>query len=433
MQQFSSKRKYHPLVILFYSSGMLTYQQKQDIPKSTRADWNHFNNEENYGFDWVEKYMNQFDDIKQIYSKQYLYSATRFMCNLSSGYDSLINTVVSKKKLLAENSSFIVESIERMNKKFKLNIKSACKLFKVDINWYYRQKNKTTCNKNIFNSCFRQRPNQLTYNEVRNISDLMSAPENSHKNKTTIYYEGIRNEIIAFGKTTFFKYCRQLGYTRLPKLPVKARKGFKSTKPFEALHIDVTFVPILNGGVQKVAFVKDNYSTALLHYGSTEESADSEFIKTLLEETFIKYKLYEHPDNISIISDGGSENKGAVLEWVASLVTPPMVKKITAHTPDFPFSNNMSESTHRIYKSEFMQSKLSADKDKHEKDLTRFFDYYNTKRFPTLLFGLSPKEVLDGAQIDRHLFSEKIAIAKLSRLETNRNFNQCEALQGYGM
>ena len=64
-----------------------------------------------------------------------------------------------------------------------------------------------------------------------------------------------------------------------------------------------------------------------------------------------------------------------------SINAPPVVKKITAMTAEFPFSNAMSEITHRIYKSEFMGGKHSEDLALHIASLNDFMEYYNYNRY----------------------------------------------------
>ena len=71
--------------------------------------------------------------------------------------------------------------------------------------------------------------------------------------------------------------------------------------------MDITIVNTVEDGVQKVAFVKDNFSRGILHYTSTSEKAGSEFIKNLFAETFEKYNLLNAIKPINILSDGGSE------------------------------------------------------------------------------------------------------------------------------
>ena len=64
--------------------------------------------------------------------------------------------------------------------------------------------------------------------------------------------------------------------------------------------MDITLVPTLHDGMQKVAFVKDNYSGALLHCRSTDRKAGGEFIRDLFQETFKMYNLYDCKINIGL-------------------------------------------------------------------------------------------------------------------------------------
>jgi transposase InsO family protein len=207
---------------------------------------------------------------------------------------------------------------------------------------------------------------------------------------------------------------------------MKRKKGFRASRVFEWLHVDITLVQTVNDGVQRVAFVKDNYSKAILGYTSTDGSAGSQFISTLFEEAFQQYDLPNAAEAINILSDGGSENKGSLLEWINQLEAPPVVRKITANTPEFEFSNSMAESTHSIFKTEFMRRKHSVDKPQHLKDLERFVHYYNHQRFPCEHLGYTPMEVLEGTRPNRHLFSEQIAEARKYRVLKNQVFNECQ-------
>ena len=110
---------------------------------------------------------------------------------------------------------------------------------------------------------------------------------------------------------------------------------------------------------------------------------------------------------------------------INQIKAPPVVRKLTAKTPDFPFSNNMSESTHSIYKSEFMRGSYSLDAKQHIKDLERFMVYYNLERYPSEHFGLRPSEVLHGEKPDKYRFKVQIQKAKEERVRKNSVFNEC--------
>ena len=88
----------------------------------------------------------------------------------------------------------------------------------------------------------------------------------------------------------------------------------------------------------------------------------------------------------------------------------------------------MAESTHSIYKSEFLQKKHSLDIDQHFQHLDEFMEYYNHHRYPFEHFGLTPHEVLDGQTPCKFRFREQIKNRQKERLEENRVFNGCPAL-----
>ena len=85
----------------------------------------------------------------------------------------------------------------------------------------------------------------------------------------------------------------------------------------------------------------------------------------------------------------------------------------------------MAESTHSIYKTEFLQGKHSVDKEDHLKNIKSFFTYYNEERYPFKLYGLTPLEVLNGEKPDKARFKKRIKQAQKEHLEENRSFNVC--------
>lgn len=132
---------------------------------------------------------------------------------------------------------------------------------------------------------------------------------------------------------------------------------------------------------------------------------------------------------INILTDGGPENKGEFTTWVNHFNAPPIVTKITARTVDFPLSNSMAESTHSIYKTEFLRGQVSRTVKNHLDSLERFVEYYNYQRYPTNLFGLCPMEVVAGNIPDKDSFKQQIAEAKLNRTLANNAFNKCDSVQ----
>ena len=419
------KRTYHPFIIVLYTSNMLNHEQLAQIPKTTKHNWNKFSHEDCYGYDWAIDYIKQFEEIKEVFASKFLFSSLRFLAMTRQGYLHILGELANHKKLLKRHASKIITSIEYLANFTGVTVISACKYYGVSKDWYYSEKRKLVCNVSPFKSCYKQYPNQLTRNEVVTIENLVGNPIHFGKTKTTLYYHALNHDIVTCGKSTFLKYVNALGYIKPKRFKQPKKMGFRASRIFEWLHVDITNIYTQEDGVQKVAFVKDNYSKAILHYKSTNEKAGSNFIATLFKETFTKYELLAQYNPISILSDGGSENKGELLNWVEEIKAPPVVTKITAQTKEFPFSNSMSESTHRIYKTEFMRGKLSLNQQIHLQDLQRFEYYYNYERYPTELYGYTTMEIIKGKIPDKKRFKKQIREARNSRVVANQKFNNC--------
>lgn len=85
----------------------------------------------------------------------------------------------------------------------------------------------------------------------------------------------------------------------------------------------------------------------------------------------------------------------------------------------------MAESTHSIYKTEFLKKEIVPNKELHLKSLERFVEYYNHERYPTELYGYTPMEIIAGKIPDKHKFKQQIAEARIKRIKTNQEFNLC--------
>lgn len=407
---------------------MLDVEQLENIPKNTRNNWDKFKHESYDCDEWIQPYLKNFEDIRDVYTRAHLYKTMKTIVSISNGYRKVLSEITKHKKTLKNNADTIVNSIDKLIKVSNIKTKRACSFYGVSKEWYYREKRKIRCSLSTFKLCYKQHPNQLTQNESIAIEQVIFNPSNFGKTKTTLYYLALEKQIISCAKSTFCKYATALGYQK-PKFKNKiTKKGFRATRLFEWLHVDVTFVPTLEGGMQKVAFVKDNFSKGLLHYKSTSDKADSNFIAQLFQETFDKHNLFNCPNPINVLSDGGSENKGEFLSWIKHIKAPPMVSKITARINEFPFSNSMAESTHSIYKTEFLKKQLSKNIGEHLKNLENFFAYYNESRFPTELYGLTPQDVINGKTPNKYLYSEAIKQARKERVLVNQNFNNCPIL-----
>jgi hypothetical protein len=423
-----TNNRYHPLVILLYHSNMLSIKQIENIPRSTRYRWDKFEHQDYYGTEWADSYVNQFEQIKQVYARKNLYRTVKFLCTMSQGFENIMDGVQSKNKVLRENAIQFTRSIKQFSKLSRQPISKVLRLFGSNNDWYYRNREKQGCKISPIDKCYKQHPSQLTIEEVNIIENALNIPENRRKTKVSVYYQLLDQGKFFCSLSTFMKYARFFRDNYKKPKNKKKSSSFNATKPFEWLHIDIMLVPTTEDGFQKVAFVKDNYSKAILNSSTTDGKAGSLFIKNLLEDTYLAYDMYNLKHDINIVSDGGSENKGLVLDWMDEIQTPPVVRKLTANTDEFPFCNNMSESTHRIYKSEFLRGKMTQNKLEHLRNIKDFMIYYGHERYPSDHYGLTVTEVLNGEIPDKHKYQKEIRAAQLERYQFNINFNQCPTM-----
>ena len=221
-----SKRNYHPLIIILFTSGMLSTQELNELPRTTKYNWKHFNHDNYFGHQWAENYIKQFDDIKDVFQSKFTAHAIKTILKTRRGFYNMLGELVHHKNLLKQHASSIITSIEDMAKFSNVTIVKACKFYGISKDWYYAQKRKVSCSTSLFKQCYRQYPNQLTLKEVTNIEFLVKDSENAKKPTTTIYYNAIRKNLIACGLTTFRKYAKALGHIKSKPIRAKAKEGF---------------------------------------------------------------------------------------------------------------------------------------------------------------------------------------------------------------
>lgn len=413
------KRCYHPLVIFFFYSEMLSEKLLAEIPYTTKKYWSSFNHADLYGFSWVEEFYSDHKNFQKIAKRRIIFQAAIICCRTLDCFSSLFSKARGFKSTLKKNKKMVIETIDYLV--LKMPLEKACRVFRVSTNLYYRWKNKLHCTASILNLCFKSHPFQLSIKEVTTIRNAVNDSENYHKPGSTVYFELHRENKLGCSRPSFYKY-KNLTYEAPKKyLSAEKRFAFRASKVFEYLHIDTTFFMTENGK-RRVAFVKDNKSKAIL-YKAILDNGKSDFIRDLLHMAFERFDLFRHPDPISIISDDGSENKGEVIRWVNEIKTA-QVRKLIAGK-DFPFTNAMSESTHHLFKTFFAPGKIYADDEHLQNDLNDFENFVNYGWFPIEHGGFSPMEVINGAIPDGNRFKEQIKLARKQRYLDNKNGKFC--------
>jgi hypothetical protein len=422
MQKTITKRSYHPLVPFLFHTNSLSENQLKAIPKTTRDYWKQTKLCELHGQEWVSHLSDSFEDFEKIQKRKIIFKSARLCVKIFSTVETLYSNIKVRKRIWKKHTPLIIETIDYLAKEMKLS--KACRVFNITTHKYYRDKNKLFCTASILNLCFKTHPHQLTIAETSAISQAINHPDSFNKTISTIWYGMLRKGDFFCGRSTFYKYTKLLSPLVKKVDYFLPSKTFSASRILEYIHIDTTFLPTMNDGYLRVVILKDNYSKFLLHFGIVE-SGHSKWIADLLKVAFNKYHLSNYKDKINIVSDGGSENKGDVIEWINKMDNT-HIRKLTAKTSTFDFTNNEIESTFHILKNKFLKGVKIKDKDQLKILLEKFQHYNNNERYPGKLYGLTPHEVFNGEVINKYRFKESIKASAKMRHIKNRNGRFCD-------
>ncbi len=333
----------------------------------------------------------------------------------------MCSSIKAYKKALKNNALTVVQTIDYLAGSISLN--RACRVFNITTQKYYRLKNKVMCTASVLNLCFKTHPGQLTIAECTIIKTAINEAHNSHKSLTTIWYQLMRSNSLFCASSTFYKYASLLSVQVLKTKHIPAKLQLRATRIFEYLHIDTTLVPSLQQGMLRGVIIKDNYSKKILHQAVVNDGS-SGAILAVVKEMFTLCNLQNHPQPITLVSDGGSENKGEVTQWFTTLDASTFTKQI-AKTPTFSFTNNQIESTFNTFKNKFLNQRAISNKVHLLQELNDFAHYNNNHRYPISLAGYTPQEVFEGAIVDKNKFKISIQQAQTLRYHKNKSASFC--------
>ena len=403
------KRSYHPLVMYYYYNNLLSNEQLALIPATTIAYWDKNKLHSMFGFDWVKEFSDDFDDFSKIQKRKIIVKASKLCIKTLACFSSVLDKASNVNTLMKKNAKRVIETIDYLITEMPIN--KACQIFKISSNQYYRWKNKLYCSASVLNLCFKTHPHQLTIAEATVIKEAVNNTEFHQLPRISIYYTLLNKEKLFCSITTFYKYARLLFTGEKTKRSEEPKIRLFASRLFEYLHIDTTLIPTLKGGVKRVVFVKDNFSKGLLHKVIVPDGK-SMWIADVLKETFIKHNLMGYKEQINIVSDKGSENKGEVLKWIHELNACSMVIKKTVGEDNFKYYNNEVESCFHVFKNEFSYDKIYNEEKDLQKAIDDFEIYLNEKRYPKELYGLVPQQILQGEIPDKNKFKERIKAEK---------------------
>jgi len=230
------KRRYHPLVMYGFYTGLLKADQLKLIPNSTLSYWRSFNHTAFFGYEWVSGYIETDIQMKEVAKRKIGITVIRFVGRMYKCYDQLLADTKSFKRVIKKNSAIVVATIDKLNSYIN-DLHLSCKLVKISVTQYYRLKNKINCTASVLNLCYKTHPAQLSVLEATLIKDCITAPENLNKPLCTLYYGLMRAGKLFCSLSTFYKYALLIRSKR-EKRTKKKVQSFRASRVFEYLHID---------------------------------------------------------------------------------------------------------------------------------------------------------------------------------------------------
>lgn len=398
---------------------VLSANQINSIPSSNISRWKN-ETEDKYLYSEIN------DIIKQEIELIKRLNQSSKIKKLNESYFKLCDTfheIISKTKELKSNvkaqKELIVNTVEEVKQIVPINM--ALKVFNISRSTYENYKSIVIykCDASYFNWCVKRFSNQLLPKEILTIKNYMETDGYQFWSKSSIYLKALRNDDLKCCMSTFYKYCRLLGFkNKLRRRKSDHYKPVKTTKPNELWCADVTIFKTSDSVKHAIHFLIDHFSKYIIGYQICPNPS-SKAIKELLEYANINYK----PTKLLFLTDGGSEN---VNSTVSNFINNPKnsIKHLIAQK-DVVFSNSMVEAVNKVIKHQFLYPKNICNSNQLHLSLEQAVSVYNNQRPQMSLGGNTPFETLTGMEIDLSKFTQHFNTQKSLRRQLNKN-NICE-------
>jgi putative transposase len=398
--------------------GQLSKAERKSIPRSTLSYWLKSKLADGFKTNTLWEKIDDIEPAHLIFENKRLTEQNILLTQATAGLSAIVKNI----SLSGNNKKSFVDAIDKI--KLGTSLQKACGYFSITAQQYYSWKNNTGCHQSIVKLCRKKYPNQLTDNEVNLIKKYMTNEKYLQWSRATVYWQMCRLEGNQFAKSTFYKYCNLLDYGRRGR-PIKCKKntgGIKATKVGEIIHVDITEIYTLDNRKVYLLFVQDNFSRNIIAFHAAlcnNASLQAATIKKALQS------LKANLNTVSIITDGGSENKGAVDTMLAHYF--PLAKKIVAKV-DIAFANNMVEALHYKMKHQVLPKAGFKNYEEVVAQLPMYVAAYNQMPHDRLN-GATPQEIYTGILSNVEKRAAEIKAAAVDRVEKNKQFNCCHLLE----
>ncbi|MEE9407694.1 MAG: DDE-type integrase/transposase/recombinase [Polaribacter sp.] len=390
---------------------VLSHSQLRLIPSSNISRWKYESNDKYLHCEINNVIKKEVELIKRINQSSKIKKLNQSYFKLCDTFHEALSSVKGVKSVIRKHRDVIVNTIE--NVKEFISVDSALKVFNLSRSSFEHYKNRLlyTCDDSYFNWCVKKHPNQLLSNEVVTIKKYMTHKIYKHWSKSSIYLKAVIDGNLLCGISTFYKYCSLLGFQNKPRR--KKSDDYDpvvTSKPNELWCVDVTIFKTKDHVKHYIHLLIDHYSKMILGY-KIKSSSSGIAIKELLQTACQKYK----PNQIQLLSDGGSEN---VNNTVSHFTSSNHIKHLIAQK-DVVFSNSMIEAINKIIKHQFLHHKEIEDEKQLSNILKETITAYNRIRPQMSLHGNTPIQSFQGKSMDFSAYSNSFHIQKTIRIQQN--------------
>lgn len=345
----------------------------------------------------------------------------QLLTDLFKFFMKIIEHKPSVKRSYRKQRTVIIELIEQI-RKFDPNLTNVCDLFGITERTYYNWKNKPVCKMTYTKECPNIYPGQLTDNERRILEkEYFDNEKYADYSVADLFAQMLRDEKIVVCEGLFYELARFRGETEKRKIKYQKvlKEGIRADKPGALIHMDKTLFKNADGTRSWASLICDNKSRCILGH-ILHSKCGSVVTLANLKSVINKHELDKKP--FMLLTDDGSENKGAVKQYTSSNKN--IDHRIGQITIDF--SNSMIESVIKQIKYRFLKKKTFKNFEELSSALNTAVENYNT-RPRKMHLGKTALEVFNGQETDLSELKERKEQARLKRLEDNRIFNCLKA------
>ena len=418
------RKSWNTSVKYYYRMGLdnnLPDAIKKQVSSSNSSRWKNESDDKYIGSEVADYIDQELALLRRIGQNSNTKKVIHGYFDLIDTLHSIIEKVKGMKQSIASHKELIVNTIESV--KYYIPIEKSIRIFDLSRATYQNYKTLVInkCDSSYFLWCVKKYPHQLLKSEIIIIKDYLTDKRYRYWSKSSVYLRAVRDEAISCGISTWYKYCKLLGFGNRHLQIKRKYTSLKSSRPNEIWCADVTIFTTADGVKHYIHFLMDHYSKKILTY-KIEKSSLAIAIKTILQKA---YNSVDTRENIIFLTDGGSENRN---KTVANYINSKHISiKHFIAQKDIQFSNSKIEAFNKIIKHQFLLPKKLENFKQLSIELDKDVFIYNNKRPQFSLAGNTPNETYSGVHLDLRQYTSHFTEHKKKRILQNQKSacNKC--------